>query len=218
MDRARAREIAGYRERHHVLPRCMGGGDSKENLVALTPEEHYVAHQLLVKLHPDKHQLAFAALRMARGATGNKAFGWLRRRVSQARLGKPLSAEHRAKVGAAGRGRKHSEESKAKMRAVKIGKRKHMTEAGRRTLAEKVKSMSSEAHKRQADAIRGRKASAETRGKLSAARIGNQHSRGFKHSEETRAKMGAAKRAWWSLPETKQRMANAHKKERQKTE
>ena len=27
----------------------MGGTDDEENLVELTPEEHYVAHQLLVK-------------------------------------------------------------------------------------------------------------------------------------------------------------------------
>ena len=33
----------GY-HRHHIIPRYMGGGDNKENLVYLTPEEHAQAH------------------------------------------------------------------------------------------------------------------------------------------------------------------------------
>lgn len=39
----------GY-EVHHILPRCMGGSDSKSNLVKLTFKEHYLAHKLLVKI------------------------------------------------------------------------------------------------------------------------------------------------------------------------
>lgn len=33
-----------YKEQHHIIPRCMGGSDDKDNLVYLTPEEHFVAH------------------------------------------------------------------------------------------------------------------------------------------------------------------------------
>jgi len=33
----------GY-HRHHIIPKYMGGGDDKENLVYLTPEEHAQAH------------------------------------------------------------------------------------------------------------------------------------------------------------------------------
>lgn len=33
----------GY-HRHHIIPKHMGGDDSKENLVYLTPEEHAQAH------------------------------------------------------------------------------------------------------------------------------------------------------------------------------
>src|SRR3990167_9315455 len=78
--RARSRTLTGYRERHHVLPRCMGGSDASENLVDLTGEEHYVAHQLLVKMYPTVRSLATAAMWMAKRVTGNKAYGWLRRR------------------------------------------------------------------------------------------------------------------------------------------
>jgi len=42
----------GYYECHHILPRCMGGTDHKENLVLLTPREHFIAHYLLYKNNP----------------------------------------------------------------------------------------------------------------------------------------------------------------------
>jgi hypothetical protein len=61
IDRAKGREKSGYTESHHIVPRCLGGGDGKSNRVNLTAEEHYVAHQLLVKIYPGAHGLAIAA-------------------------------------------------------------------------------------------------------------------------------------------------------------
>lgn len=40
-----------YNERHHIVPRSHGGDDSPDNLICLTPEDHYFAHLLLAKLH-----------------------------------------------------------------------------------------------------------------------------------------------------------------------
>jgi hypothetical protein len=36
----------------------MKGSDGKKNRVDLTPEEHFVAHQLLTKIHPTVYGLA----------------------------------------------------------------------------------------------------------------------------------------------------------------
>lgn len=36
-------------EKHHIIPKSLGGDDSKENLVHLTLREHYICHVLLVK-------------------------------------------------------------------------------------------------------------------------------------------------------------------------
>lgn len=36
-------------ENHHIIPRSMGGNDLKENIVKLTPKEHYVCHLCLTK-------------------------------------------------------------------------------------------------------------------------------------------------------------------------
>lgn len=82
--RARTRILEGYTERHHILPKCMGGTDHLANLVELTPEEHYVAHQLLVKIYPDEGKLTYAVKRMCTGHQQNKLYGWLKKRHSAA--------------------------------------------------------------------------------------------------------------------------------------
>lgn len=43
-----------YYESHHILPRCMGGGDEEENLIYLTAEDHFMAHVLLAKAYGGK--------------------------------------------------------------------------------------------------------------------------------------------------------------------
>lgn len=84
IDRARVRLTNEnvYYELHHVVPRCMFGSDDVDNLVYLTPEEHYLAHQLLVKIYPENKKLAYAASMMCVNRPSNKLYGWLRRRIS----------------------------------------------------------------------------------------------------------------------------------------
>lgn len=86
IERARNRVLMGYFETHHVVPKCLSGTDNASNLVDLTAEEHYVAHQLLIKIHPDSTKLAYAALLMSTaahaGRTQNKLYGWLKRRIA----------------------------------------------------------------------------------------------------------------------------------------
>ena len=79
------RVLEGYKERHHIVPRCIGGSDDPDNLVELTPEEHYVCHQLLVKIHPGEDKLTYAANMMAGTRPNNKAYGWLRKKFSKMR-------------------------------------------------------------------------------------------------------------------------------------
>jgi hypothetical protein len=136
IERARDRTLVGYSERHHIVPRCMGGDDSPENKVRLTPEEHFVAHKLLVRMYPGNIKLVWAAVAMTNATNNNprpnnKLFGWLRRelskRLSIAHKGRVVSAETRAKQSKARLGKKrksHSAETKAKMSAASKGRKK----------------------------------------------------------------------------------------------
>ena len=53
-----------YQE-HHIIPGCLGGGDEKDNLVLLTPREHYLCHLLLTRMTSgrDKSKMVFAFFR-----------------------------------------------------------------------------------------------------------------------------------------------------------
>lgn len=39
-----------YVEKHHIVPRCLGGNNLKENIATLTAREHFVCHYLLTKM------------------------------------------------------------------------------------------------------------------------------------------------------------------------
>lgn len=43
------RKSSGYIERHHIIPRSLGGNNSKYNIAPLTAREHYICHLLLTK-------------------------------------------------------------------------------------------------------------------------------------------------------------------------
>lgn len=117
IERARNRLLEGYAEKHHIVPRCLGGDDSVSNNVLLTPEEHYVAHQLLVKMHPGHYGLIKAAHMMSvhnsSNRISNKKFGWLRRVYSQAQKEFYKDKDNHPRGM---KGKKHSEETKLKIR------------------------------------------------------------------------------------------------------
>lgn len=46
-----------YFETHHIIPKCMGGTDNKDNLVVLTAREHFLAHYLLTKIYPNNYKI-----------------------------------------------------------------------------------------------------------------------------------------------------------------
>lgn len=112
---SRNRVLEGYSENHHIIPKCLGGTDEKSNMVRLTAEEHYIAHLLLVKIHPNNHKLVFAANMMCAYSKDsgrkhtNKRYGWLRRRLAEAtskmnkgkmpgNKGIPITEDHREKL------------------------------------------------------------------------------------------------------------------------
>jgi hypothetical protein len=51
----------GY-QTHHIIPRCFGGTNSADNLVALTYKEHRVCHRLLIGMTSgaNKHKMMYA--------------------------------------------------------------------------------------------------------------------------------------------------------------
>ena len=59
----------GYSERHHIIPKSLGGPNTKDNMVRLTAREHFIAHVLLTKMFigEAKRKMTFALHLMQRG-------------------------------------------------------------------------------------------------------------------------------------------------------
>lgn len=60
-----------YYEIHHILPKCLGGTNEKENLVLLTAREHYICHKLLTYIHKENRKLSNAFHRMTFSKSNN---------------------------------------------------------------------------------------------------------------------------------------------------
>ena len=52
-------------QKHHIIPVCMGGTNSKENLIKLSYEDHYEAHRLLALENPDNEAIVDGFTRMS---------------------------------------------------------------------------------------------------------------------------------------------------------
>ena len=127
------REITGYTEKHHVIPKSLGGSDCNDNIVKLTAREHFICHWLLVKITTgnDRYKMSHAFWRLVncspRYKITSRAYQSAKVAVSEERKGKPMPKEQRIKLSQY-RGEKNSrynavvsEETKRKMSIAQSG-------------------------------------------------------------------------------------------------
>ena len=176
VERAKNRVLDCYNESHHIIPRCMGGSDEKENLVNLTAREHFICHRLLVQIHPDNNKLKFAlwamcnmkSKRQSRYVPSSRVYESIKieviKLISEKKKGVKLSEEHKRKTSETLKGRKRPQEVIDKM----VNTRKenggwfHSEET-----KDKIKSNNGMKRQEVRDKLKGREISNETRKKLS---------------------------------------------------
>jgi hypothetical protein len=56
----RSRKTGICYEKHHILPKCLNGDDKKENLILLSPREHFVCHKLLIYMYKNNNKIMYA--------------------------------------------------------------------------------------------------------------------------------------------------------------
>ncbi len=195
-------------EKHHVVPESFfknrkrkgapgwldGDPNSLENLVALTPKEHFICHVLLTKCTTGvaKNKMVHALIGMKRkGKTRDRYINGrlyesakieFSKIASQINLGRKHTDETKAKVSKASAARVHSEETKAKISEAHKGKKKSKSQIEKMTQFRHTP----EAKEKMSSSRKGRVVSEETRVKMSNAR------KERKVSDETRAKISAA--------------------------
>ena len=101
IERAKTRQLSCYKEKHHIVPRCMGGVD-ENNIVELTAREHFLCHILLCEIYPKEYKLKHALFLMAIGkqkvkeniyVIGSRVYERLKKEYSQMLIGKKHSEE-----------------------------------------------------------------------------------------------------------------------------
>ena len=174
---AQKRVPIGYVEKHHIVPRSLGGTDSASNIVSLTAREHFVCHMLLTRITSGHHQvlMKFALGKFIQTAPGQERsftsweYNKIREAISQARTG-----------------RKHSDDARKKM----SDKRK-----GRAPWNKGIKQgpHSEESNKNRSATLTGRERTPEFCQRVSEGKKGHKSGMtGKKHSEETLQKMREA--------------------------
>ena len=97
--RRNKREQGAYYEKHHIIPKSLGGTNDKSNLAMLTAREHFICHWLLVKMHEPntdaRIKMMHALWRMQSTADGNRyinarAYDALRKEYSKT-IGRSMS-------------------------------------------------------------------------------------------------------------------------------
>lgn len=188
IERAKCRTLLGYKERHHIIPKCLGGSDDASNLVELTAREHYIVHKLLMEIYPNVNGLVYAVWMMSNFKNKHQSnYKVSSREYERYRLSYIKIHAH-SMIG-----HKHSNDTIQKMKQAKIGHvvsdetRKRISNAltgrpgtwiGRKHNDESKKKMS--------DSAKGRKHNDETKKKMSEMRKGN------RHTNDSRKKMSDA--------------------------
>jgi len=127
----------GYTEKHHILPRCLGGTDRKSNIVKLSARQHFVAHWLLKKIYPNEPGLIYAFHMMFHPTSSNtRQTDWIHSRSrTYARLKEEMVKDIHARYARGEHpnlGKKHSEATKQKIRDTKAKNPTIWTEEARR--------------------------------------------------------------------------------------
>ena len=131
---AKNRQPLGYVEKHHIVPKSMGGSNVADNLVKLTAREHFICHRLLTKMTIElaKKKMVFAVWAFVR-KSGSQQRQTINSRTYQTirsewavtmsaenkgklNVGRKASPEERLKISEAGKGKPKSEQTKQRMR------------------------------------------------------------------------------------------------------
>jgi hypothetical protein len=112
--------ITDYTEKHHIVPRSLGGNNSVTNLVKLTAKEHFVCHRLLtkmvsedaakIKMHNAAFQMTIVSSNQERYKITSRTYKVLKRNKSISMMGnthgcRPMSEETKRKISEAKKGK-----------------------------------------------------------------------------------------------------------------
>lgn len=121
IDYRKSNPAVGYVEKHHIIPKSLGGTNKKENIVVLSAREHFICHRLLVKMTTgrEKMKMSYAVRCLVNRENVHQQRYKINSRTYAAIISttKNIISEYQSGENNPYYGKKHSEEVRAKMRA-----------------------------------------------------------------------------------------------------
>jgi hypothetical protein len=183
---SKIRVADGYTEKHHIVPKAMGGSNSKDNIVTLTAREHFICHWLLTKMVFGEHKRSMLyALQIMRKSNRrhlryntkitSRVFEKNRMACIEARRGTVATDETRLKMSLARKNRIITDKTRKKLSeaALRRGKRGPMADETKRKIAEghKNKIVSNETRLKMSAAATGKPKSEQHKINMSIAHL-----------------------------------------------
>lgn len=122
INRGKDRILFTYTEKHHIIPKSLGGNNNNDNIVKLTAREHFVCHLLLTKMTEgiDRNKMISAVFFLTgRGKATNR-----KNIIKSSRLYAKLKEEHAKFVSSIKKGCKQparTTEARQRLSASKTG-------------------------------------------------------------------------------------------------
>lgn len=123
-------------EKHHIIPKSLGGSNDQSNLVNLTLREHFICHMLLIRMTSGKNRtkMVYALWKMCHSTKSklsafkitSRTYNSVKSLVSKARTSDDFTPEWRAKISESRKGKSswnkgivRTEEERAKISATR---------------------------------------------------------------------------------------------------
>lgn len=208
-----------YTERHHIIPKSLGGSNSKNNLVLLTAREHRLAHILLTKMLIDPEHIrkmwyaAWLILRVENSDQTRHISKGKFYELAKINFSKLMSIKHKGKTVSEETRKKMSESRKKHSGPNKgILMKESQKQKMRNTIAVNGRIISPETVKKIVETRKGYKHSEETKKKIAEGNKGkvmpsktetqkkavSEKLKGRVFSEDTKKKMAEARKAYWN--------------------
>lgn len=135
VNRAKERVCTVYTEKHHIVPRSLGGSNKKENIVSLTAREHFICHWLLTKMVDKSIRAKMVyALYMMRTSSKNHNSNRYSSKIT-ARVYEKYKIEHAANSSAMNKGKLPVNKGK-KLEGIELEKQRERTKKRRKLTPE----------------------------------------------------------------------------------
>jgi 5-methylcytosine-specific restriction endonuclease McrA len=219
IERAKSRELPKeiYTEKHHIIPKSLGGSNSKNNLVNLTAREHRLCHLLLPKMTMSEEHTkkmwyaAWMILRVenqgqtrlvSKGKFYELAKLEFTKLMSNLHKGKIVSVETRKKMSDSrknhagpNKGKKMSTEQKLKLSKAHTGKVIAQLTVDKILESRKEYKHSEETRKKISEGNKGKAMPSKTDDQKKSI---SKKLKGRVMSEETKKRMSESRKAYWN--------------------